>query len=401
MTAATATMDDKALLAAPEAPPPPPASMIVEVARRHGISPLRQGREMVALRFGPGRIRLPEYYSSGLFDPAIPMEEKKQYVGISGSWLLNEALSPSTLTGLQTFVSNKVLFTSLIDQLGFGTTETQAVVSNIRRYGNIPALATPEDLRAFLTGPARFPLFGKPQAYSGSFGSALIDGVDGDNLVLGNGKRIALDAFCREIISEYGDGYLLQSALQQHPAMEQMTGKAVGSIRLVTVRTGVMPDVFYALWKIPSPKAMSDNFWQSGSMIAQIDSATGKVGRCRIGTGLEARDIEEHPVSGQRFDSLTIPHWDEACRMAREAHAVLSEFGVIGWDVAITEDGPVLIECNDNPFHSLYQIAFCRGIRNDDFRPILDAVTARSKELLAAKEERIAKRSKPDRKPKT
>ena len=38
----TATMDDKALLGVPERPAPPPASLIVEVARKHGVSPFKQ-----------------------------------------------------------------------------------------------------------------------------------------------------------------------------------------------------------------------------------------------------------------------------------------------------------------------------------------------------------------------
>ncbi|TMV15219.1 sugar-transfer associated ATP-grasp domain-containing protein [Arenibacterium halophilum] len=393
----SATLDDKALLAVPEAPPPPPASTMVEVARKYGVSPFRQLSEMVRLNLGPGRLYLHEYYSSGLYDPAISMAEKRQYVGQKGNWNLNEELSPKKLLTMHNFVANKVMYTSLIRQLGFRTTETQAVVSDSRRFGEIPAITQKSKLKAFLIGRARYPIFGKPTAYSGSFGSVLIRAREGEMLVLGNGKQISIDAFCDEIFAEYANGYLLQTALEQHPAMAAITGKAVGSLRIVTVRQNTMPEVLYSLWKIPAPKAMSDNFWQDGSMIAPVDALTGQVGQCRIGTGLKAADIDDHPVSGARITGFEVPHWEAARALVTEAHALFPEFGVIGWDVAMTPDGPAIIECNDNPFHMLYQLAYGRGIRNPEFTPVFERVAARSKALMAERKAQFKQRVKKHR----
>lgn len=394
MTAVAATTPENALLETPQMVKAPAAETLVKVARKYSVSPIRQLREAMMLSLGKSRLYLNEYYSTGVFDPDLSWEEKKQYVGMRSSWSLNEWLSPSPLNGALNFVSDKVMYTSLIRQLGFRTTETQAIFSNNRRSGNIPALATQGELRRFLTEQALFPLFGKPQSYSGSFGSALLDRIEDGQVVLGNGQRVDLDAFCAEIEREYGEGYLFQTALQQHPDITAMIGNAVGTLRVVTVREETMPHVLYALWKIPSPRAMSDNFWQSGSMIAPLDKETGTVGRCRIGTGPDATDIEQHPVSGVTFEGFRIPHWEEACRMASEAHALFPEFGVIGWDVCITPDGPALIECNDNPFHSLYQLAFRRGIRNPEIMPTLTKVAAHSKKLMDEKKARIKSRKK-------
>jgi len=75
---------------------------------------------------------------------------------------------------------------------------------------------------------------------------------------------------------------------------------------------------------------------------------------------------------------LRIPHWDEVLRMTAEAHRVLPKFGVIGWDIAITPEGPLIIECNANPHHMLYQLATGKGIHNPDFAEVFDRVAARA-----------------------
>lgn len=388
----TTTMEDKALLSVPQKAGAPAASMMVEVARVHGVSPLRQMREMFALRRGLGKLSLAEYYSTGLFDPKISMAEKREYVGVKAIWDVNVAMTPIQLPGIQPFVANKVMYAALLCQLGIPTTETQAVVSSFRKFGNIPALATPDELRRFLTERAVFPIFGKPQSYSGSFGSVLLDRIENDQLILGDGRHVDLAAFCAEILKDYPEGYLLQTALHQHRDLADVTGRVIGTVRVVTVRQEKKPEVMYCLWKIPSPDAMSDNFWQDGSMIAPVDSTTGQVGMCRAGTGLQTRYFDTHPVSGRAINGLQIPEWDKVCEISREAHALFPEFGVFGWDVAITPDGPVIIEGNDNPFHSLYQMAYRRGIRNPDFAPIIDKTAARSQVMLAEKKARIKNR---------
>lgn len=383
----TAAMPNKALLAAPKDPDAPASATMVAVARKYGISPFRQMKEMFWLRFGPGKIALAEYYANGLYEPDLPADDKREYVGRIGSWELNDRMSPAPLTETRAFVREKVMYTALLQRLGLPTTETQAVAVDGRSFGDIPALRSPQEARDFLLTRAEFPVFGKPCEGYASVGSVLLTGIEGDEVVMGNDRRAPLEAFCREMFEDYPEGFILQKALEQHPDMTRVIGRSVGTLRMVTVRDEVWPRMLYTVWKVPSPDAMSDNFWQAGSMVARVDDE-GRVGLCRRGTGLDGHWIEEHPVTGERFDSVSIPHWAEARRVACEAHALFPEFGIIGWDMAITPDGPVIVEANDNPFHVLWQLANGRGIRNADFMPAFDAAAARSQAILSA---RVAK----------
>ena len=129
-------------------------------------------------------------------------------------------------------------------------------------------------------------------------------------------------------------------------------------------------------------------------MLAALDLDTGTVTRCQRGSGLTAERITQHPVTDATIQGRTMPCWTETLALAQAAHAVFPEFGVCGWDIAITQEGPVIVECNDNPMHTLYQHAFGRGILNSDLAPVWDRVAARQGETLARMQKLKARKAR-------
>lgn len=57
------------------------------------------------------------------------------------------------------------------------------------------------------------------------------------------------------------------------------------------------------------------------------------------------------------FDGYKVPYMKEAIDEAIRFHSMLPTIHSIGWDIAITEDGPCFIEGNDNWEISLMQIS--------------------------------------------
>lgn len=382
----------KALLAAPEKAAQPASKMIVEVARQFGVSPIKQMREMFKLDRKAG-ISFGEYYAAQHYRPDLTAEEKLQFVGEKGSYKLNLRLSPAKLGDKRSFIRDKVLYTTMLKGMDLPTTHTQAVAHPERGFGAIKTLRTSEDVARFLTSEAQYPVFAKPLEGSKSVGSALLTGYDAAKglIEMGNGKAFDINAFAEEVITDYPEGFTFQSAVQQHKSISALAGQAVGTMRVVTIIEEGAPRVLYAVWKIPSPKAMSDNFWQSGSMLGAVDAACGKVSHAITGAGLDRQILEQHPVSGKSFAGFQVPHWDQIKEVACQGHSLFPEFGVFGWDIAVGEDGPIIIECNANPFHTLYQLAHDRGINNDEFAPIFDRVEARTQAILKTRTEEFKK----------
>ena len=71
-----------------------------------------------------------------------------------------------------------------------------------------------------------------------------------------------------------------------------------------------------------------------------------------------------HPNSKVVFKDFYIPFYSECIIEAKKLHSYLYNIHSIGWDIAITENGPLFIEANDAWDLSLMQ-AGDRGLKKD------------------------------------
>lgn len=372
-----------ALLDAPGKGKKTQTPMIVQVARHFGVSPLRQMRDILSMRGGVQKLNGPEYYALRLFDPAIAARDKRAFLGQAGINALNTGMNPPETVPTSAFVGNKLLYTKLLAQLGLDTTDTQILASTHKIAGRMRTASDATALAQFLRTDARYPLFGKPYFGSLSTGAVRIQTRQGDTLTLFDGSTHKIDAFARDVFTHYGGGYMMQTALSPHRQMGDIAGPAIGCVRVVTANDGTGPVPVYAVWKMPARDAISDNTWQNGVLLAQIDMASGVLVGFVRGDGMTTERSTHHPVSGKAVVGQILPYWQETVRMAVDAHAIFSEFGVFGFDIAVTDDGPKILEANDNPSHMMYQRAAARGINNDDFAPVWQRVIARQKQQLA------------------
>lgn len=90
----------------------------------------------------------------------------------------------------------------------------------------------------------------------------------------------------------------------------------------------------------------------AGGMYSPIDMETGKI--AGPACDKQFRVYEAHPRTGTVLTGYQIPMWDEAIAMCCEAAHVVPQMGYLGWDVAITEDGPLFIEANNMPGHDAF-----------------------------------------------
>jgi hypothetical protein len=143
---------------------------------------------------------------------------------------------------------------------------------------------------------------------------------------------------------------ILQPALDNHPAMRGLTPGGLATVRIVTLwwldgRT----EALAAALRMPVGDAIADNF-HLGGLGAPVDLETGRLGPAVTKALAPHARQTHHPTTGRPIEGEVLPDWQAALALAHRAHEAFPvRMPVVGWDVALTGGGPVLIEANGIP----------------------------------------------------
>ena len=171
-----------------------------------------------------------------------------------------------------------------------------------------------------------------------------------------------------EYIKSLRDNYIVQPYIEQHKDISAIYDKSLNTIRIVTVNPNHSsnPDDIVVLGKLLRLGANGLNVdnWAKGGLVVGIndDGALMKYGYYKPGYGTKT---VSHPDSGFIFEGMKIPMYEELIALVKYVHSKLNKIHSVGWDVAITSEGPLFIEGNDN-----YELGFlqtCFGGMRKDF----------------------------------
>ena len=229
----------------------------------------------------------------------------------------------------------------------------------------VPTLVEAEGgrvLRAPSGGLPPIDLFSKPANSQGGDGAARWTHAGNGRWLGGDGLSYDREALLAEIArmsSGAGRPILLQPVLRNAASLGCLTPGGLCTARVVTMRRpGGEPELLYAVYRMPVGQSVADNFDQGG-LAAPIDLASGRLGAAvRKHPGYLAAPIERHPATGAAIEGHQLPHWAEVRSLVLKGHRAIAWKGVpfIGWDVALLDDGPVLLEGNNIPCSTLAQM---------------------------------------------
>lgn len=250
----------------------------------------------------------------------------------------------------------------IADKLAFAEwcrANSLAAVPTLVEYerGELVVQTLPGDAASSLP---RSDLFSKPSDGTGGHGSErwrYEAGPDGEARWIGRDGRPRSAAGLLEelahrsltLAGKYGKAsrrMLLQPCLRNHRDLLALTPAGLCTVRLVTYRApGGGARALRAMYKMPTGDSPADNFCYGG-IIAPVDLATGRVGPAVRRRGRVLVPVERHPDTGTPIDGHRLPHWAETVALGVRALDVARGRPSIGWDIAITDDGPVLVEGN-------------------------------------------------------
>lgn len=139
----------------------------------------------------------------------------------------------------------------------------------------------------------------------------------------------------------------LQEEIIQHEEMRKLYPKSVNTLRVVTILKDKEVLIYNVIQKIGAYENTCDN-WHLGGVIVGVDLFTGKLKSDGLLTQGYGEKVKKHPNTGTKFENFKIPYFKQALEKAKELHKEFINIKSIGWDIAITNEGPIFIEGNDN-----------------------------------------------------
>ncbi len=168
---------------------------------------------------------------------------------------------------------------------------------------------------------------------------------------------------------------LLEEIVKQHKSIDKINSSSVNTIRIVTIYNDKL-FLIGACFRIGNNNFV-DNF-ESGGMTAKVNVDKGIV----LSPAVDKKEniYYKHPVSKQEIVGFKFPYYKETIKMINKMSLLVPTIKYIGWDIAITNNGPVLIEANPLPGSQITQMPYPNGKKEGCLPKIKEALAYRKEE---------------------
>jgi hypothetical protein len=185
-------------------------------------------------------------------------------------------------------------------------------------------------------------------------------GQCGDGIEVRSSKDFDAESLISRLKSSGND--LVEEFVVQHDALNGLSPSGLNTIRVFTQLTkDNKVEILGARLRITVNSSV-DNL-AAGNIAAPINLETGIIDGAAIYSDITKREETVHPVTKVKIIGFQIPFWNETIKMVAQAALKNTENRSIGWDIAITNNGPELIEGNHNWCKLLWQLPVKRGLK--------------------------------------
>ncbi|MBR1456672.1 MAG: hypothetical protein IJ594_05885 [Oscillospiraceae bacterium] len=153
---------------------------------------------------------------------------------------------------------------------------------------------------------------------------------------------------------------LLEERIEQDARMGNFHPESVNTLRVVTFVTGEGVDILFCFLRFGQGESCVDN-GGAGGIFVLVDPETGLT--ITEGVAEDGTHFLFHPNTGLQLPGFRVPRWDEAIALSKELALVVPEHPCVGWDLALTDGGWIVVEGNGKTMFIGPQITTGRGVR--------------------------------------
>ena len=308
------------------------------VRRGTGRGYLQQTADMVRLWY-VHRIEPPTYYALEMFRPENSSWAPRLLTRFETKNGLLSAMNrfrPNPLSGHE--MNDKELFAKVCQENCIPHPETLMLING------------PSTEMFVLSEALQRDLFCKPRKTMGAKDTLSFRWLGGDKYQDQHGTVLDIFGVCATVALKKKP-MLVQPWLQNHVELFGLAKDSLMAVRVVTVLNARdEPEVTLAMLRL---LAKLEPDWHDrlpdGEYAAPIDIVTGKLG---LFTGDNFKTalvrMTHHPITGAAIDGRVLENWPKARDLALKAHNAVKHRVIVGWDIAVTPEGPVMLEGNTN-----------------------------------------------------
>lgn len=143
--------------------------------------------------------------------------------------------------------------------------------------------------------------------------------------------------------------YLIEDTIIEHKDVSRLNPYAVNSFRIVTLLNNGKVHILNNALRINLDTEVSIGCSDAYMKLNEDGTAATPF------VDDIANVYKTHPLTGENLTNVKVPFVKEAFEMVKEAALLVPQIRYVGWDVAFTEKGPVLVEGNEYPSYGLVQ----------------------------------------------
>jgi hypothetical protein len=307
------------------------------VKRATGKSLLAQSRDMFHLWFREG-VDPPSYYAQDLYKPGR--------LALASGYLTRFETKNGLMTALNARrtrpeggheMNNKALFSTLCRNANVA----HAAILAESGEGEVQWRIEPETID--------YDLFCKRRKGMGAKGTRTFRYL-GDHRFADCKARVLSIWEIEAQLAALKTPMLVQPWLRNHAALADIARDSLLTVRVIScLNEDDEPEVCLAMLRLLTVLEPAWRHLPDGEYAAPIDLKTGALG---ILTGdsmaTSVTRLQRHPVTGAKIEGRFMPHWEATQALALQLHRHVRHRVMVGWDIAITPEGPVMLEGNTN-----------------------------------------------------
>ncbi|HKK63146.1 MAG TPA: sugar-transfer associated ATP-grasp domain-containing protein [Bacteroidales bacterium] len=315
-------------------------------------------------------IILYEYIKFKLTAPVIADQYFSKYLFIKGVRNYNDYLLGTKLFEKSYKINNENYFPALFDKYNFSLYFRQKGLNALETFAH--------NERSVFFSKNKISILHNPDEFFNFLRNLKDGGIKADKFIIKKtrdswgGKnifKIDLNNDINSIKEVYEkisqSSYIIQRLIVQHQGMSAVNPYSVNTLRFTTYNNKKEIRLLPTLLRSASEETFIDNISSGGGYVG-LDDASGTL-KEKYYTSIDHGKGEiysKHPQTNILFKGHKIPFFKESKKLALDAAHAIPEATIVGWDIAVEESGPVLIEGNIYPDLLILEV-LANGAKND------------------------------------